>query len=198
MVTGVSLVIAMAGCASSPTAPVRHTPTADATKREDAKPTSAAEPKGYSEAVQRGDAAWQAQDFDRAIYFYVQAMNKSPDDAVTLAKIGAIEDARGNTALAEKAFELSHRANPEEPRVAERLARLYLKAGKIDNASEIYTQVLAADPNRTRALDGMGEVYLSCSVYGQAILYFDLGLKADKPHAAAVLTHSVYAKLRSR
>jgi tetratricopeptide (TPR) repeat protein len=93
---------------------------------------------------------------------------------------------------------MSHRANPEEPRIAERLARLYLKSGKVDNASEIYTQVLAADPNRTRALDGMGEVYLARSDYGQAILYFDLALKADKPDAAAVLTHRGYAKLRSR
>ena len=46
---------------------------------------------------------------------------------------------------------MSHRANPDEPRVAERLARLYLKVGQVDSASEIYTQVLATDPNRTRA-----------------------------------------------
>ena len=30
----------------------------------------------FAEAVQRGDAAWQAQDFSRAIYFYVQAMDE--------------------------------------------------------------------------------------------------------------------------
>jgi len=93
---------------------------------------------------------------------------------------------------------MSHRANPEEPRVAERLARLYLKSGKVDNASDIYTQVLAADPNRARALDGMGEVYLARSDYGQAILYFDRALKAEKPDPASVLIHRGYAKLRSR
>jgi tetratricopeptide (TPR) repeat protein len=198
MVTGVSLVVAMAGCASSPTALVGHTPTADATKQEDTKPTSTTEPKGYAEAVQRGDQAWQAQDFDRAIYFYVQAMDKSPGDAGTLAKIGTIEDARGNAALAERAFEMSHRANSAEPRVAERLARLYLKSGKVDDASKIYAQVLADDPNRTRALDGMGEVYLARSDYGQAILYFDRALKGEMPDAAAVLIHRGCAKLRSR
>lgn len=171
---------------------------ATATKQEDASTSaSTQEPKGYTEAVQRGDQAWQAQDFDRAIYFYVQAMDKSPGDAVTLAKIGAIEDARGNTALAEKAFEMAHRANPEEPRIAERLARLYLKAGKVDNASEIYTQVLATDLSRTRALDGMGEVCVARSDYGQAILYFNRALKAEKPDTATVLTHRGYAKLRS-
>jgi tetratricopeptide (TPR) repeat protein len=190
----------MGGCASSLTAPSADKAAATATRPEEAKSASAStkDPKSYSDAVQRGDAAWQAQDFDRAIYFYVQAMDKSPDDALTLAKIGTIEDARGNAALAGRAFEMSHRANPDEPRVAERLARLYLKAGKVDNASEVYTQVLATDPNRTRALDGMGEVCLARSDYGQAILYFNRALEAEKPDAASVLTHRGYAKLRSR
>jgi tetratricopeptide (TPR) repeat protein len=198
VMTVAPLIIAIGGCASSPVAQVGDKVMAAATKQEDAKSASTPDSKGYSEAVQRGDAAWQAQDFDRAIYFYVRAMDKSPNDAVTLAKMGAIEDARGNTALAQKAFEMSHRANPEEPRVAERLARLYLKAGKVDNASEIYTQVLATDPNRTRALDGMGEVCVARSDYGQAILYFSRALQAEKPDAATVLTHRGYAKLRIR
>jgi tetratricopeptide (TPR) repeat protein len=198
VMTVAPLIIAIGGCASSPAAQVGDQTMAAATKPEDAKSASSQDPKGYSEAVQRGDAAWQAQDFNRAIYFYVQAMDKSPGDAVTLAKMGAIEDARGNIALAQKAFEMSHRANPEEPRVAERLARLYLKAGKVDNASEIYTQVLATDPNRTRALDGMGEVCVARSDYGQAILYFSRALQAEKPDSATVLTHRGYARLRSR
>jgi tetratricopeptide (TPR) repeat protein len=198
VITAAPLIILMGGCASTPTAPSAGKAEVTATKREEAKPASTQDPKGYLEAVQRGDAAWQAQDFDRAIYFYIQAMDKSPDDAVTLAKIGTIEDARGNAALAGKAFEMAHRANPVEPHVAERLARLYLKAGKVDNASEIYTQVLATDQNRTRALDGMGEVCLARFDYSQAILYFDRALKADKPDAATVLTHRGYARLRSR
>jgi tetratricopeptide (TPR) repeat protein len=187
----------MGGCASSLTVPSADKAAATATKPEEAKSASTKDLKGYSEDVQRGDEAWQAQDFDRAIYFYVQAMEKSPDDAVTLAKIGTIEDARGNAALAGRAFAMSHRANPDEPRVAERLARLYLKVGKVDSASEIYTQVLATDPNRTRALDGMGEVCLARSDYGQAILYFNRALEAEKPDAASVLTHRGYAKQRS-
>lgn len=200
VMTAVLVSIAMGGCASSRTAPIADKAAATATKPGDAKGASAStgDPKGYAEAVQRGDEAWRAQDSDRAIYFYVRALEKSPDDSVTLAKIGTIEDARGNAALAGRAFAMSHRANPDEPRVAERLARLYLKAGKVDSASEIYTQVLARDPNRTRALDGMGEVCLARFDYGQAILYFNRALGAEKPDAAGVLTHRGYAKLRSR
>jgi Tfp pilus assembly protein PilF len=199
IIAAIPLILQLGGCVSSPRVQADAKATAGAANREETKPTSAAtqDAKGFTDAVQRGDAAWQAQDLDRAIYYYVQAMDKSPDDAATLAKIGAIEDARGNAALAEKAFEMAHSAYPEEPRVAERLARLYLKGGKIDSAAEIYTQVLARDLHRPRALDGMGEVCLDRSDYVQAILYFNRALQEEKPDAAAVLTHRGYAKLRS-
>jgi tetratricopeptide (TPR) repeat protein len=187
MIAAIPLVLQLGGCMSS-----------GAANRAETKPPPPTQgTKGFADAVQRGDAAWQAQDLDRAIYYYVQAMDKSPDDAPTLAKIGAIEDARGNAALAEKAFEMAHKADPEEPRVAERLAQLYLRGGKIDSAAGIYAQVLARDPHRPRALDGMGEVCLSRSDYGQAIDYFNRALQEDKLDAAAVLTHRGYAKLRS-
>ena len=191
---------ALSGCASTPTASRTNTAkTVDASSQA-GKATSAdtQQPKGYSEAVSQGDAAWQAQDFDRAIYFYVQALDKTPSDAATLAKIGAIEDVRGNSALAERAFELAHRADPAEPHTAERLARLYLKAGKVDDAAVVYTQVLALDVSRSRALDGMGEVCLARADYGQAILYFDRALKAERPDASTVLTHRGFAKLHLR
>jgi tetratricopeptide (TPR) repeat protein len=194
----VALIAQLAGCAT-PLAPADRTGTTAAANPEKGKspPSAAQDAKAHDEAVERGDAAWQAQDYDRAIYYYVQAMNKSPHDAATLAKMGAIEDARGNAALAEKAFAMAHDADPEEPRIAERLARLYVRAGKIDGAAEIYTQVLSRDPSRTRALDGMGEVCLARSDFAQAIRYFDRALQADKPDSAAVLTHRGYAKLRS-
>jgi len=186
-----ALVLQLPGCASAPAAKT------GAPGPKPAPSAAAEEPKGFAEWVARGDAAWQAQDLDRAVYDYVKALDKSPHDAATMAKIGAIEDARGNMALAEKAFEMAHSANPEEPRIAERLARLYLKGGKIDGAAEIYAQVLARDPNQTRALDGMGEVCVVRSDYAQSILYFDRALQAEKPDTAAVLSHRGYAKLRT-
>jgi len=198
MIAAILVVLQLGGCVSSPRQADANATTAGAGNRQETKPPAATQDaKGFAEAVQRGDAAWQAQDLDRAIYYYVQAMDKSPNDAPTLAKIGAIEDARGNAALAEKAFEMAHSADPEAPRIAERLARLYLSGGKIDGAAAIYAQVLAQDPHRPRALDGMGEVCLARSDYGQAIVYFNRALREDKPDAGSVLTHRGYAKLRS-
>jgi tetratricopeptide (TPR) repeat protein len=193
----IPLVMQLLGCASSPAktdVPVRQVETPP----EATKSTSAVEqkPKGFGENVALGDAAWQAQDFDRAVYYYVQAMGKSSLDAATLAKIGTIEDGRGNLALAETAFQMAHSADPQEPRIAERLARLYLQRGNVDGAAQIYTQVLARDSHRTRALDGMGEVYLARADYAQSIRYFDWALAAENPDRSAVLTHRGHAKLR--
>jgi len=193
----IPLIVQLVSCASTPAQTSVQAQKA-VTQPEKKKSTSpvAQESKGFAEDVALGDAAWQAQDLDRAIYYYVQAMGKSPHDAATLAKMGAIEDGRGNAALAETAFEMAHTANPKEPRIAERLARLYLQRGNVDGAAQIYTQVLALDSHRTRALDGMGEVYLARSDYVQSIGYFDRALAAEKPDTSAVLTHRGHAKLR--
>ena len=193
----IPLIVQFAGCASSPaqTSVQARQAVTQPQKRKSTSPI-AQEPKGFAENVASGDAAWQAQDLDRAIYYYVQAVGESPHDAPTLAKMGAIEDARGNAALAETAFEMAHSADPKEPRIAERLARLYLQRGNVDGAAQIYIQVLTLDAHRARALDGMGEVYLARSNYVQSIRYFDQALAAEKSDRSAVLTHRGRAKLR--
>jgi tetratricopeptide (TPR) repeat protein len=193
----IPLIVQLGGCASAP-AQTHVQAREGVTQPQKGISTSPAahEPKAFAANVALGDAAWQAQDLDRAIYYYVQAMGESPHDATTLAKMGAIEDGRGNTALAETAFEMAHAADPKEPRIAERLARLYLQRGNVDGAAQIYTQVLVLDSHRTRALDGMGDVYVARSDYVQSIGYFDRALAAEKPDTAAVLTHRGHAKLR--
>jgi tetratricopeptide (TPR) repeat protein len=193
ILAAIALIVQFVGCASSPAQSGAKSPAAAAKPEEKRSARSAAQDaKGFAQDVQRGDAAWQAQDLDRAVYYYVQAMGKSPHDAATLAKMGTIEDGRGNSALAETAFEMAHSADPQEPRIAERLARLYLQHGKVDGAAEIYSQVLALDPYRTRALDGMGEVCLARSDYvthrGYAKLHVNdlAGAEADLRAALAV------------
>src|SRR6185437_15015947 len=192
----IPFIVQFAGCASSPaqTSVQARQAVTQPQKRKSASPI-AQQPKGFAENVALGDAAWRAQDLDRAIYYYVQAVGESPHDAATLAKMGAIEDGRGNAVLAGTAFEMAHSADPKEPRIAERLARLYLQRGNVDGAARIYTQVLVLDARRARALDGMGEVYLARSDYVQSVSYFDRALAAEKPDRSAVLTHRGRAKL---
>jgi tetratricopeptide (TPR) repeat protein len=193
------LMAQLAACATSTVAQGQGGSNAAASKHEEAKPAapSAEDARTFAEAVQRGDAAWQAGELDRAVYYYVLALERAPKDAPTMAKIGAIEEGRGNIAQAEKAFEMAHSADPQEPRIAERLARLYLRDAKTDQAAGIYAEVLALNPQRSRALEGMGEVWLLRADYAQSIHYFDQALLGDKADTAAVLTHRGYAKILS-
>ncbi|MFI4867868.1 MAG: tetratricopeptide repeat protein [Steroidobacterales bacterium] len=206
ILAAVPLLLQLAGCASSTgtradrNATAAVAPAAPASPAKPARPIRsdpAADAKTFAEAVQRGDKAWQANELDRAVYYYVLALERSPQDAPTLAKIGAIKQQRGETALAEKAFEMAHAAQPDEPRIAERLAQLYMQQDKVDSAARIYGEVLALHPQRARSLDGMGEVCILRAQYVQSIQYFDQALQADKPDAASVLTHRGYAKLRA-
>jgi Tfp pilus assembly protein PilF len=217
IITALPLIMQLAGCASSVgargvssvtksvpelTPPTPATTATTATMGTPATPATPAgseaaqDAKTFGEAVERGDKAWQANELDRAVYYYVLALERSPHDAPTLAKIGAIEEGRGNTALAQKAFEMAHAAQPDEPRIAERLAQLYMQQAKVESAAQIYAQVLALHPQRARALDGMGAVCIMRADYVQSIHYFDQALQADNADAASVLTHRGYAKLR--
>jgi Tfp pilus assembly protein PilF len=194
------LLLQLAGCATSTAARADGGTTKSASTRAPAKsvPSEAAQnAKTFAEAVQRGDAAWQLGQLDRAVYYYVLALERSPQDAPTLAKIGAIEEARGDSPRAQMAFEMAHAAQPDEPHIAERLGRLYLQQSNFDGAEQIYAQVLALHPQRTHALDGMGEVCLERTELSEAIHYFDLALQAEDADAASVLTHRGYAKMLS-
>jgi Tfp pilus assembly protein PilF len=198
MIAAVPLMVQIAACAA-PGARAQRSDSGAVAKQKDASaaPATAQDTKAFAAAVQGGDAAWQSGDLDRAVYYYVLAMERSPQDAPTLAKIGAIEEGRGNIAQAEKAFEMARTADPQEPRIAERLAGLYLRDQKIERAGQIYGEVLARNPQRSRSLDGMGEVCIARSDYLQSIRYFDQALQAENADAAAVLTHRGYAKLQS-
>jgi tetratricopeptide (TPR) repeat protein len=190
------LLLQLAGCASSAAARADGSMTASARAPAKPSPSEAAQnAKTFAEAVQRGDAAWQLGQLDRAVYYYVLALERSPQDAPTLAKIGAIEEARGDSPRAQMAFEMAHAAQPDEPHIAERLGRLYLQQSNFDSAAQIYAQVLAQHPERTRALDGIGEVCLERRQLPEAIHYFDLALQAEGADASSVLTHRGYAKL---
>jgi tetratricopeptide (TPR) repeat protein len=122
-------------------------------------------------------------------------MQATPPVAATLAKVGAIEEGRRNLALAAKAFEMAHVADPRDLRIAERLGRLYLQQGNIDGAGLLFASVVADEPESPRALDGMGEVHLVRGDYRQAIRFFDRALHSSGVDRATVLTHRGHAAL---
>lgn len=188
--TGIMLVVAVAAAITSGCAT-----TAASNPTVEPPPKQQPVEKSVIEMTHEADASWQDGKLDRAIYLYLLVLEKSPKDETAFAKIGAIEEGRGNLERARKAFEMAHAIQPEEPRIAERLGRLYLRNGNSDAAAEMFAHVLSTNSGRARSLDGMGEVLRIRKNYAESIEYFDRALVAEDADLAEVLTHRGYSKM---
>lgn len=114
--------------------------------------------KSFDEAVARGDAAWLSSDADMAIYLYVQALSFRPSDPVTLAKLGVIEQRRGDLELAARAYELAANASPSDPRLSAQLGLVYLAMGEDENAHKWLLRSVDTASSDWRVYDGLGIV----------------------------------------
>ncbi|MGA1081048.1 MAG: tetratricopeptide repeat protein, partial [Steroidobacteraceae bacterium] len=56
----------------------------------------AAGPVVVDQAILKGDTALSNGDFDRALFYYVEALNADPNQALTLIKVGTIHWQRGD------------------------------------------------------------------------------------------------------
>ncbi len=86
--------------AQTPPATTAATPAAAAKK---------AGPNPYSAAIQKGDAAYLAHDFDGAIAAYQQEIAKNPNSALGNYRLGEAQLAKGNMADAEQAWQTALR-----------------------------------------------------------------------------------------
>ena len=194
-----ALLMALAACSTQHAAPkpgvtetaVRSSDWAPATKPKPVVPPIAT----FAEGVKRGDAAWMAGELDAALYMYVLALQLSPNDALTFAKVGAIHESQGNYVVARQAFERAHAADPKDARIAERLGLLYLKESKVDQAATMFTGALQREPGRWRALDGLAEVARARGNLDDALRYDDQALQAVGADRPTVLEHRGHTKL---
>lgn len=194
------LLVTLAGCATqhTPKPGVAQAAVNSSQWAPPTKPKAVAPPiASFAEGVKRGDAAWAAGELDAALYMYVLALQLSPNDALTFAKIGAIHESQGNSAVARQAFERAHAADPKDARIAERLGLLYLKESKFDEAATLFAGALEREPGRWRALDGLGEIARARGNLPDALHYGDQALQAPGADAATVLEHRGHTKLLS-
>ncbi len=147
-----------------------------------------------AEAVARGDAALQRGDLDRALFEYVQALEKNANDGETFYKIGSIHAARGNMALANIAYGYCLKHAPQHAGALEGLGLNLLELRQYKEARRQLEHALAADPKRWRAANGLGVIadlrgdYIGAQVNYRAAL-------AIEPESAMVhnnLGYSIY------
>jgi tetratricopeptide (TPR) repeat protein len=167
----------------------QHAATAPPPAAQETAPAKSKRIDPSADNVRKGDTAWAAGQYDSALYMYVTALQSSPNDALTLAKIGDIHELQGHIDVALEAFERAHAADPKEPRIAERLGLHYLRVAKIDEAEALFNVALAQDPARWRALDGLGEIARARGDFLKAIAYDDQALQGKGANAPLILAH---------
>lgn len=107
-------------------------------------------PKTEKEAIERGDKALASQNYDLALYEYIRSL--SLEDAThqskTLYTVGRIHAAKGDVALAEKAYLKSVEVDPNGVKALEELGLIYTKQGLVDEGQAYFFRAINADQVR--------------------------------------------------
>lgn len=145
------VIILMFGCASEPERASFNDPLYNG------KPvdtlSSEAPPLNEKEAIMRGDTALQSNNTDLALYEYLRSLEfpEAKYQDKTLYNIGRIHQTKGNYSLAEQAYLLAVKANPNNEQVLEQLGSIYLKSGKVDQAKSYFYRAINADQIRLKS-----------------------------------------------
>ncbi len=145
-----------------------------------------------AEGIARGDAAWRKGDLDLAVYLYVQSLAYDASNSEPLLRIGAIHERRGNKALAEKAFEMALKIDPDNPAINERLGLLYLQGGR-SAAVPLLEHALDEDPRRWQSHNGLGIAADRNKDFAAAISHYDAAL-ALEPRATITVNNRGYSR----
>ena len=145
-----------------------------------------------AEGIARGDAAWRKGDLDLAVYLYVQSLAYDASNSEPLLRIGAIHERRGNKALAEKAFEMALKIDPDNPAINERLGLLYLQGGR-SAAVPLLEHALGEDPRRWQSHNGLGIAADRNKDFAAAISHYDAAL-ALEPRATITVNNRGYSR----
>lgn len=149
-----------------------------------------------AEGLRRGDEAWRQGKLDLAVYLYVQSLAFDATSPEPFLKIGSIHEARGNRALAEKAYELALDRQPQNAAACERLGLLYVQSERNANARELFERAIELEPDRWRSHDGLGILADRRQDYASAIRHYDRALELE-PKAASVMNNRGYSRFLS-
>ena len=104
-----------------------------------------------------------------ALDFAQRAAQGAPNDPQLWFLLGYCARLAGKTQLSIDSYNQGLRLNPNSLDGKSGLAQAYGRAGRVDEAKHILTQVLAADPKRTSDLVILGELLMQAGKYQEAL-----------------------------
>ncbi len=128
-----------------------------------------------AQGIELGDEALRLGEQDKALYFYLQAINLEPANSEAYFKIGSIHLQRGNHDKAALALEGALKADPNHIGAYQALGTIELKRNRYELARQHFTRATALDQQRVSAL----AVELKYDRFSPADAYSGLGVLAD-------------------
>ncbi|MDW6002345.1 tetratricopeptide repeat protein [Vibrio mangrovi] len=107
-------------------------------------------PKTEQEAIERGDVAMRAQNYDLALFEYIRSLEFKPAQYrdKTFYTIGRIHQMRENYTLSEKAYYMALKENPNNIEVLQQLGTNYSKQGDLEQGKSFFIRAINADQLR--------------------------------------------------
>jgi len=147
-----------------------------------------------AEALDRAEQSLQQGDVDKALFYYVRALQFQPDNIELLAHIGDIHMQRNSHDLAGRAFLSALRLDETHAASLEGLGLIYMANGENEQAVDNLRSAIASDSQLWRAHNALGIYADKFEDYSAALGHYNTALSIN-PDAADVLNNRGYSKL---
>lgn len=145
------------------------------------------------EALARAAGAMQEGEIDKALFFYVRALQFNPENVDLLAHIGEIHMQRNNIVMAKRALLRAREYDPMHARTLEALGLIYMSDGKDEQAVAELTRAIASDPRLWRTHNALGVYADKNADYVGAQTHYNAALSIN-PDAVHVINNRGYSK----
>jgi Flp pilus assembly protein TadD len=109
-----------------------------------------------ADAMNRATEAWSTGDINRALFFYVRALQFDSEDVELLATIGKIHDSQNRPEMAVRAFSMALRIDPDHADSLEGRGLIFLAHDRDEVAEADLQRVVKIAPTAWRAQNGLG------------------------------------------
>jgi len=122
---------------------------------------------------------WSVADGNKAEQYFKQAMELTPNYAMTYMWYGALLQRRGEAVQSHQLFKRALELDPKSPIAAFNVASGYYDIGNEDKAMELFSQIIANDPYYPSAYNLVGDILTNRGRLDEAITMYKRALDVD-------------------
>ena len=111
------------------------------------------------QAYNRGNIYLARQDWDRAIYHFLLAVENDPTFVRAYYNMGIAYNNKGNKTLAKDAYRRALAIEPNLVNARFNLGLIYREEGRLNHAVKLFNEIIAASPNHAQSHFLLGTIY---------------------------------------